>query len=187
MRIIAGRFGGRKLPGRPRSGTRPTTDRVREAVASVLAARSLIGGARVLDLFAGSGAVGLELLSRGAQVLVAVDRDVRALEHNVAALGVASEVRIVRADLWNAQASLVGRIQAVAGAQPFSLLFADPPYADLTRLPKLIGGLAGSVAPDAVLVVEHREGKPLPELPGWTVARSYRYGDTAIALLTAIA
>src|ERR1700741_1636672 len=102
MRVIAGRFGGRRLSAGVAGVTRPTADRVREALGSLLEARSAFDGARVLDLFAGTGALGIEALSRGAASLVAIDSDRRALmsvTENLHSLGATGEARVVRLDL----------------------------------------------------------------------------------------
>src|SRR4051794_1517506 len=96
MRIIAGFLGGRRLPARVTAGTRPTSDRVREALGSVLAARGAFDGAQVLDLFAGTGALGLEAISRGAHEVLAIESAaaaLRGLEQNVRELGVGSQLR----------------------------------------------------------------------------------------------
>lgn len=187
MRIIGGKLGGRKLPARVRADTRPTTDRVREAVASLLEARDAIRQAHVLDLFAGSGALGFELLSRGASALVAVDRDVRPIERNAEALGLSKDVTAVRADLLGARRQAIGERLRLAASPPFDVIYLDPPYAQLAALPPLVDALAPSVSCEALLLVEHRFADALPPFAGWALERSYRYGDTGIALLTAIA
>ena len=141
-RIIAGRWKGRVLqvPG----AARPTSSRAREALFDVL--QSSIAGARVLDLFAGSGAVGLEALSRGASKAMFVETDVRALEANLAAIGAeARQFELLRTDARDAVTSLVGR------GERFDLVFADPPYAIERALPPRIAEL---LAPDGTLVVQ---------------------------------
>ncbi|MBI2408197.1 MAG: 16S rRNA (guanine(966)-N(2))-methyltransferase RsmD [Gemmatimonadetes bacterium] len=166
MRVIAGEWRGRPLVAPAGRSTRPTTDRAREAWMSII--HPGLVGARVLDLFAGSGALGLEALSRGAAEATFVEDDPRALtalRKNVAALGAADRVTIVRADAVRFVKSLD------AGA--FDIAFADPPYEK---------GLATAVAErwlDApfahILGVEHSPREPLPQ-----GADSRRYGDTAI-------
>lgn len=122
MRIIAGRFRGRALQAPPGASTRPTADRVREALFSMLASRlGPFDGLRVADLFAGSGAFGLEALSRGAAHSTFVESDpaaVAAIRANAAALGLGEEVRL-----------LGGSALALPRCDPFDLIFADPPYA----------------------------------------------------------
>jgi RNA methyltransferase, RsmD family len=121
MRIIAGEFGGRRLKAPPGGGTRPTGERVREAWFSIIA--GALPGATVLDLFAGSGALGLEALSRGARRVHFVERGRRALNalrDNVRALDVVDRVHIVSGDG-------VGFVERIEGC-PFDLAFADPPY-----------------------------------------------------------
>src|SRR6185295_6834999 len=120
MRIVAGEWGGRRIQAPPGTGTRPTTDRVREAWMSTVA--PVLPGARVLDLFAGSGALGLEALSRGAAAATFVEQDAKAiaiLRTNVEALGAAAAVRIVKGDA-------VKYARGLAEGS-FDVAFADPP------------------------------------------------------------
>jgi len=174
LRVIAGRYGGRRLQAPPGSATRPTSDRVREALFSILAAR--IEGARVLDLFAGSGALGLEALSRGAGRATFVERApaaAAALRANVAALGADAEV--VRADAlrWLRAAS--------AGERQYDLVFLDPPYRRAARLGARLSELLPAVlAPGAVVVAESDRRAPLELTIHATDER--RYGDTLIRI-----
>jgi 16S rRNA (guanine966-N2)-methyltransferase len=187
LRIVGGVLGGRRLSAPRSDATRPTTDRVREGLASALDARGALAGARVLDLFAGSGALGFEALSRGAIELVAVDADPRAVEcvtANARSLGVAEQTRVLRIELLARPAAAVRRLRTVAG-EGFSLGFADAPYDALDAVPPLLEALAreGVFAPGALVAVEH----PSRRAPVWpaaftSVAR-YRYGDTAVSLL----
>jgi 16S rRNA (guanine966-N2)-methyltransferase len=170
VRIVAGEFKGRRLATPRGTGTRPTADRVREALFSMLGD---VGGARVLDLYAGSGALGIEALSRGAASAVFVERDpqaVAAIERNLAPLDVEAAVR--RADVvrWLARAE-----------GPFDLVFCDPPYDVASRLAgPLAERLPGLTADDARIVTESNKRNPL-ELPfPLIVERSY--GDTRIAI-----
>ena len=182
MRIVAGVAGGRRLAVPPR-GTRPTSDRVREAVFSALQARRDLAGARVLDLYAGSGALGLEALSRGAAHVRFVESDHRAAEVircNVEALGLGglggSAVQVSTGD--------VPAVLRGSPDQPYDVVLADPPYA-LTDdalsavLSALISG--GWLAPAALIVVE-RAARALP--PAWpdgvSELTNRRYGDTAV-------
>jgi 16S rRNA (guanine966-N2)-methyltransferase len=153
--------------------TRPTTDRVREAWMSIGAAH--LPGARVLDLFAGSGALGLEALSRGAAHAVFVEnapRSLRALHANLAALGAGPRAEVVRGDA----------LRYVAGLAPrsFDLAFADPPYG--TGAAEALVQRFAEVPFAALLAVEHGPRDALPELPG---ARGRRYGDTYLTFFPA--
>jgi 16S rRNA (guanine966-N2)-methyltransferase len=173
MRIIAGRWRGHAIAAPPGQRTRPTTDRVREAWMSAL--QHDIPGARVLDLFAGSGALGLEALSRGAARVTFVElaaAPLKALQANVEKLRAADDVEIVRADALAYVASLA------PGA--FDLALADPPY-ESTAAPQLVEVFARS--PFArLLCLEHRARVALPTVPS---ARSRRYGDTALTFIPA--
>lgn len=187
MRIIAGRFGGRRLAAGVSGVTRPTADRVREALGSVLETRGAFEGSHVLDLFAGTGALGIEALSRGAVRLVAIDADRRAIEgitENLGSLGALSEARVVRLELLKAPERVLSRLSALREG-PFRLIFADPPYRELSKLTPLLEALAASdlCAPDALFVVEHAENSTLATLRGLEVAGRYTYGDTTLTLL----
>jgi 16S rRNA (guanine966-N2)-methyltransferase len=178
MRVIAGTLGGRRLKAPPGRGTRPTSDRVREALFSMLGE---IGGARVLDLFAGSGALGIEALSRGAARAVFVERDARAaavLRENLAELGLGSE----RAELRRGDALAALRTARERG-ELYDLVLIDPPYADAAGLGgKLPALLAPVLAPAARVVSESDRRAPLVlDLP---IATERRYGDTSITIFT---
>jgi 16S rRNA (guanine966-N2)-methyltransferase len=174
-RIVAGSAGGRRLAVPP-SGTRPTSERVREAMFSALEATVGLAGAHVLDLYAGSGALGLEALSRGAASATFVESDRRALDvlrRNAATLGLPGAV------------VLAGSVEAVVAPDsgaPFDVILADPPYrlpdADLAVvLDRLAAG--GWLAPDGVLVLERATRDGEPTLPAvLAMIRSRRYGDT---------
>jgi 16S rRNA (guanine966-N2)-methyltransferase len=176
-RIIAGRAGGRRLTV-PATGTRPTPERVREAIFSALEARADLTGAAVLDLYAGSGALGLEAASRGAAPVVLVDSArpaARAARANATALGLDARVAMDQAERFAAQRQ---------PEAPFDVVFADPPYAEppaniaavLTAL-----GEAGNLSGRAVIVLETAaRAEPPPPPAGWAWARSKRYGDTAV-------
>jgi 16S rRNA (guanine(966)-N(2))-methyltransferase RsmD len=169
MRIVAGTHGGRRLLAPRGREVRPTSDRVREALFSILGDR--VVGASVLDLFAGTGALGLEALSRGAARATFVDRDTSAVQANLAALGLEGEVH--RRD---ALAFLR------AGAGPFDLVFLDPPYRDAGSLgPKLADTLPAALARGALVVSESDRREPL-DLPGLETLDERRYGDTLIRL-----
>jgi 16S rRNA (guanine966-N2)-methyltransferase len=175
VRIIAGRLGGRRIRVPEAGEVRPTPERVREALFSILADRLL--GASVLDLYAGSGALGLEAISRGADRVVSVESDRRVeavLRANVEALGVGASVRVLRADVRTA-------VERLLGSQSFDLVLADPPYAsDETAL--LEGLVACSrLEPGGWVVVERptRGAAPSPP-PGLEHLRSAVYGDSRL-------
>lgn len=173
MRIIAGRWRGRRIEAPPGAETRPTADRVREAWMSAL--QPLLPGARVLDLFAGSGALGLETLSRGAAHVTFVERAGRALrtlQANVRALGAEAECQIVRADALGYAATLA--------ADQFEVALADPPYGEGAAA--ALAGLFLETNFARWLWIEHRFMEALPEIPG---ARTRRYGETALTSIPA--
>jgi len=174
MRIVAGRWGSRLLSTPAGVETRPTSDRVREALFSILGER--VEGARVLDLFAGSGALGLEALSRGAREATFVDSAepaIRALRVNLEALG--AEAVVHRAD---ARAFLQ---TARAEARQYDLVFLDPPYRMAARLGReLSEALPAVLAPRSLVVSECDRREPLAlDLP---LTDERRYGDTLIRL-----
>jgi len=177
-RIVAGRVGGRRLVVPRGETTRPTSERVREALFSGLASRGLPDGARVLDLFCGSGALGLEAASRGAVAVVLVDSSppaVRAARRNVAELGL-DQVTVVHAT--------VERHLAGSPPWPADLVLLDPPYATAEAavsavLARLVEG--GWLAADAVVVVERSARSPEPSWPEGLLVRGVRrYGETAL-------
>jgi 16S rRNA (guanine(966)-N(2))-methyltransferase RsmD len=174
MRVIAGRYRGRRLQAPRGDATRPTSDRVREALFSVLGAR--VDGARVLDLFAGSGALGIEALSRGAAEATFVDSApgaIRAVRANLEAIGAGAEVRRADARRFLGSASAAGR--------EYDLVFLDPPYRLTGRLGgELTEALPAVLAPGAVVVVESDRRAPL-EL-GLPILDERRYGDTLIRI-----
>lgn len=181
MRIVGGRLSGRRFPAPKGGGIRPTSERVREAIASALEARDAIAGARVLDLFAGTGALAFEALSRGAAHAVLVDRDRRALAaiaRTARALGLGSQVRTQAVDLMGNPARVVAMLREEG---PFTLVFADPPYAEVERLAPLMRRLVdeGVIAPGAPVVLERSSRDPAPAL-GLASVAVYRYGDTAV-------
>jgi 16S rRNA (guanine966-N2)-methyltransferase len=171
MRIVAGTFGGRVLRAPKGSQTRPTSDRVREALFSILAA---VGGARVLDLFAGSGALGIEALSRGASEATFVDSSaaaVAAVRQNLAELGLRAEV--LRLPALRALAC------TPVADREYDLVFLDPPYRMASTLgPQLSTALPPILAPGARVVVESDRRAPL-ELD-MTLLRERQYGDTLL-------
>ncbi|MFD0027224.1 16S rRNA (guanine(966)-N(2))-methyltransferase RsmD [Streptomyces sp. NPDC127172] len=177
-RVIAGRAGGRRLSVPPGNGTRPTSDRAREALFSTW--QSLLGGPldgeRVLDLYGGSGAVGLEALSRGAGHALLVEADARAvrtIRENVKSLGLpGAEVRAGKAEQI---------VRGPAPATPYDLAFLDPPYAvpdDDLREILLTLASGGWLADDALVTVERStRGGVFPWPDGFEALRSRRYGE----------
>lgn len=166
MRIIAGDWRGRRLVAPAGRTTRPTTDRAREAWMSIV--QPSLAEARVLDLFAGSGALGLEALSRGAAAATFVEDDPRAiaaLRANIEALGAADRATVVRTDAVR----FVKGLEAAA----FDIAFADPPYDQ--RLATAVADRWLAVAFARILGVEHSPREPLPG-----AGDTRRYGDTAI-------
>jgi 16S rRNA (guanine966-N2)-methyltransferase len=174
MRVVAGTYGGRRLATPPGSATRPTSDRVREALFSILGVS--VDGARVLDLFAGSGALGIEALSRGAATAVFVDRAPKAIvaiQANLKALGIEADVRRMEA-----RAALR---TALARGEAYDLVFLDPPYRRAAGLGReLSEALPAVLAGRARVVSESDRRDPLAldfELTG-----ERRYGDTVIRI-----
>jgi 16S rRNA (guanine966-N2)-methyltransferase len=202
VRIVGGEWRGRPLVAPSGRGTRPTADKVREAVFAVLGALpqaaalpgGSVAGQTVLDMFAGSGGLGLEALSRGAAWCTFVEQDkaaLRALRDNLARLGLTGA-----GGAQTSPAPGSGRCRVLAGdarrvlqndarrAQRYTLVFADPPYARYAELEPALGRLLGPLlAPRAVLVVE-TAAPTVVALP-WPVVREKRYGDTKVTVLAA--
>jgi 16S rRNA (guanine966-N2)-methyltransferase len=185
MRITGGEYRSRTLRAPRGASTRPSSDRVREALFGILASSDVaVAGARVLDVYAGTGALALEALSRGAAYAVLVERGKEALaaiHANVSVLGCASRVEVVAAPAERAAKLVRGR---------FDLVFADPPYADVDN-GSALGALAslvasGVLAPEATVVLEHaaraaRKVTGAPEIAGLFRYDSRYYGDTALS------
>lgn len=164
----------------PRTGTRPTTDRVRESLFNLLTARLELSGLSVLDLYAGSGALGLEALSRGAASAVFVESDQRAasvIDKNIAALGVTGAT---------VRRGTVAAVLGSAAAQPVDLVLADPPYTvSPGELEAVLAALTrgGWTTAGTVAVVERPTSGPALTWPdGWDVWPSRTYGDTRLEL-----
>jgi 16S rRNA (guanine(966)-N(2))-methyltransferase RsmD len=177
LRVSGGELGGRRL-GAPR-GIRPTQSLVRAAIFDILGARLV--DAAVIDLFAGSGALGIEALSRGAARATLVDQDehaVRVIRDNLDALGLANRGRAVRAEVtrW-----LTANEDEVRGA---ALVLLDPPYNDAV-LEHVLARLDGLVAAGTTVVAEHAQRQPLPALRRLRLGRPRRYGDTGLSVLVA--
>lgn len=178
--MTGGILGGRTLVAPAGRGVRPTTDRVREAIFARLGD---IGGARVLDLFSGTGALGIEAISRGAASVVFVEHGKAALDalrRNLAALGLLEGVRVVRRGVTAAVADL-GR-----AGERFDLVLLDPPYETGEDAEALRGLVKARIlAPRALLVVERSRRHALPPIAGLVVEDERRYGDTIVSRLAA--
>jgi 16S rRNA (guanine966-N2)-methyltransferase len=178
-RIIAGRAGSLVLDV-PGSGTRPTSDRVRESLFGALESADLLRGAAVLDLFAGSGALGLEAASRGAASVDLVERSPAAAA--VVRRNVAKVVKAVGSDAALRVHAMSARtfLRGVAG--PFDLVFLDPPYdIDEDELDAVLDALPDLLGPGAAVIVERASRSPRPSPPeGLVHVREKRYGDTAL-------
>ncbi len=180
MRITGGMYRSRALRAPRGLATRPTSDRVREALFGILTSAGLVEGASVLDLYAGTGALALEALSRGAAraVLVESSRDaLTALRANAQALGALDRVKVVAGDVHR----LGPRISAEG---PFDLVFADPPWSLVEEgaPPLALGELArtGGLSPGAWLVLEHASRTPAPDAEPLAREETRKYGDTAL-------
>ena len=179
MLIIAGRHKGRVLAAPQGLATRPTADRVREALFNILAhGATELAGARVLDAFAGSGALGLEALSRGAGQVTFLENDPQAaaiIEANLRKLGAGSQALLLRADAT----------RPPKAPAPATLVMMDPPYkSDLATLALPALAAAGWLAEEALVVVEVAAGEPLKSpLPGWGVTDERAYGAARLVFL----
>lgn len=169
MRVIAGELKGHRLVS-PRGGVRPTSDKVREALFSILGD---VSEARVLDLFAGTGALAIEALSRGAAQAVLVDRDVEAARRNVEQLGLEQSATIVSSEVL--------KFLKRPATETFDLVLCDPPYRLADRLaPEMDSLLPPHLAPGARIAVETAAREPLPL--SLRLLRERRYGDTLIRI-----
>ena len=169
MRVVAGELGGRRLIAPEGTATRPTTDKVRQAVFNSLHSMGVVEGAVVADLFAGSGALGIEAISRGATHCTFVERDraaLAALRANIDALGIADRCTVHATDV-------IAWAPAMRGTD---IAFIDPPYS-FEGWPVLLGALS-----DVGLVVAEADD-PVPAPAGWTQIRTRRYGRTWVTLL----
>lgn len=167
MRVVAGELGGRRLVSPEGLSTRPTTDRVREAIFNALGSAGMVEDALVADLYAGSGAIGIEALSRGAEHCTFVERDrtaLRALEENVETLGLTARSKVITTD-----------VLAVGSAIDADVAFADPPY-DFDAWERLLGLIRADV-------VVAESGAAIDAPSGWDAWRSKRYGRTWVTFL----
>jgi 16S rRNA (guanine966-N2)-methyltransferase len=183
MRVIAGSAGGVRLVV-PRSGVRPTMDRIKAAIFSSLG--DAIIGARILDLFAGSGALGIEALSRGASSVLFVEEDrqlIETIESNLAKTKLKGRVR--RQDVFDF-------LRQSSGGEMFQIIFADPPYektkSGVRFTEKLLTNkeLVQLLEPAGVFVLEKRRGEALSEMKLWRLVRQKTYGATEVLFLSAV-
>jgi len=183
MRVIAGSAGGIRLAV-PKRGVRPTMDRVKAAIFSSLG--DAVVGARVLDLFAGSGALGIEALSRGASSVVFVEADRQSaeiVEGNLAKTKLKGRVR---------QQDVFDFLRQASSAEMFDIIFADPPYENTEHgecfTEKLLANeeVAQLLEPDGIFVLEKRPVEALPETKLWRVIRQKTYGATEVLFLSGI-
>ena len=194
MRIIAGKYRGRKLKSPPDSSTRPTSDRLRETLFNVLAPR--IAGAHFLDLCAGTGAVGIEALSRGAEHVTFVDQSRRmcgVIEANLSALNIEPEiVSVVNTETTGFLQKIAKQLEPslTVGLMPFDIIYFDPPYsADYYSTVNLISDTGGQLmTDDAVLIVEHHKKKDLADECGSLKRyRMLKQGDSVLSFYKAAA
>ena len=177
MRVIAGTLKGRRLDAPTWDGLRPTSDKLRETLFNVLSPR--IGGARVLDGYAGTGALGIEALSRGAAHVTFVERDRRAcalIRHNLDRCGITDGYAII-------QTTVLQAIERLRGEPAFDVILFDPPYDTDTQ--DALQHVGEIVKPDGVVVLEHARKSEPPALPGRLVRTcEVRSGDSALTLYT---
>jgi 16S rRNA (guanine966-N2)-methyltransferase len=180
MRVIAGTAGGIQLLV-PKTGVRPTMDRVKAAILSSLG--EAVVGAQVLDLFAGSGALGIEALSRGAATAVFVEQDrqaITAIEKNLAKTKLKGSIR---------QADVFAFLRRAASNEQFQIIFADPPYEKTKSGERFTENLLSDEAlpqllePNGIFVLEKRPSETLPEMKRWRVIRQKTYGATEVLFL----
>ncbi len=179
MRITGGSFRSRSLCAPRGERTRPTSDRVREALFAVIAAEREVEGARVLDLYAGTGALAFEALSRGAAHATIVETAPAALgaiARNVDALAVRDRVRVVASRVERAA-------RALAPGAPYDLVFADPPYSRVAsgEAARALASLVSLFDPRDLVVLEHASRDPPPAVDGLALASTRRYGDTSLS------
>jgi 16S rRNA (guanine(966)-N(2))-methyltransferase RsmD len=175
MRVISGQYKGRRLKTPTWEGLRPTSDRLRETLFNVLGTR--VADAFVLDGYAGTGAVGIEALSRGASGVVFVERDARAaalIAENLRHCGISEGCAIIRAD--------IGRLSQPGGVRRFDVILLDPPYQDVD-LDSCVSRAATWLAPGGLLVLEHARRRMSPPRAGdLTRMRVVHSGDSALSL-----
>lgn len=184
MRIVGGEFRGRAIAAPAGVAIRPTSDRLRQTIFDILAHAygDPVRGARVLDLFAGTGALGLEAMSRGATYALFVEEAVAArglIRRNVEALGLTGRTRIYRRDAT--------RLGPIGNLAPFAVVFADPPYGRGLGEKAVAAAVAGGwLAPGAIVVLEESAATEVTPIPSLTVGETRRVGDSQIVFLRAL-
>lgn len=178
MRIIAGALKGRKLKTPTWDGLRPTSDKLRETLFNIVSAR--VPNAHVLDVFAGTGAIGLEALSRGAARVIFIEHERRAvtlIAENVELCAARDRCAIIRDTAEHA-------LQRTIDGDPFDLVMIDPPY-DFEPLAEVIGAAVRHLAMGGLLILEHATRRPLPATQGARAVRTVRSGDSALTMFDA--
>lgn len=184
MRIVAGKFRGKQLDTPKGDDIRPTADRVREAVFSIVGSRlgPNLSGRRVLDLFAGTGALGLEAVSRGADYCVFVDTGVEArglIRGHIESFGIGGQTKLLKRDATD--------LGPVGTLKPADLIFIDPPYGRGFGERAIAAALSGGwVAPGALIVLEERKDAEIEAPEGTEIIDRRDYGDTAVTLLEVV-
>lgn len=180
MRIVAGRFRGRPLAAPKSDAIRPTADRTRESLFNILAARAGMDGLRVIDLFAGTGALGLEAMSRGTAFALFVETSAEGralLRTNIEAFGLQGATKLFRRDATD--------LGAPGTMEPFDLAFADPPYGKGLGERAAASLLAGGwLRPGALLALEERTDAAPATLPGYETLDTRRFGETTIGIFS---
>jgi 16S rRNA (guanine966-N2)-methyltransferase len=179
VRIVGGTLGGRVLRAPPGAQTRPTSEKVREALFNILGNRlGSLDGAHVLDLFAGSGALGIEALSRGAAHATFVDAGkpaLAAVRHNLRELGLEPQAEVISGDA-------VATVRRLVPATPWRLVFIDPPYRSDLATRSVQALPMANLAPGGVIVIEHDKHNAPPEVVGSLLRTDQRrYGDTMVS------
>ncbi|MDR3189690.1 MAG: 16S rRNA (guanine(966)-N(2))-methyltransferase RsmD [Lactobacillaceae bacterium] len=178
MRIVSGEYGGRPLKAVPGDATRPTTDKVKEAIFSMIG--PYFDGGNSLDLYAGSGGLSIEGVSRGLEHAVLVDRQfaaIKTINDNIAITKDPTKFTVIKATADNAIQRLIGHV-------PFDVLYFDPPYAKQTIVADLAKlATANLIAPDALIVAETDQNANLPaDLAGYTLLKQKDYGITVVTI-----
>jgi 16S rRNA (guanine966-N2)-methyltransferase len=178
MRVIAGTLKGRRLSGPTWEGLRPTSDMLRETLFNILAAR--VAGARVLDAYAGTGALGIEAISRGASSVTFIERDPRAqalIVQNLARAGVTDGYAIIRASVVRG----LDALRANPAFVPFDVVLLDPPYDQ--QPDTVLAQVTACVAPGGLVVLEHGRRAPAPPgIGGLSQVRQVRSGDSMLSI-----
>jgi len=175
LRIIAGKFGGRWIRADVGPGTHPQGDRIRSALFNMLESRGVLAGARVLDAFAGTGAIGLESLSRGAARVTFLERDrtaARIIDVNITTLNVQDRAKLIQTD--------VSSWTKTSPDDKYDIIFADPPYQNPQF--STVSKLAKHLQPDGLLVLSYPGKGTVPDLEGVVVVDKRIYGEAALAL-----